>query len=81
MESKYRLEPISPGIGGPAQGSELKKITDVILSNLDDEIDEWPYEVVQDMELTMPDLEYDAQWLHGFISDMTDVEFWQQKGL
>lgn len=54
MESKYQLEPMSPGIGARAEGVELKKITTSILASLDYEIDEKPYEVVTDMELTMP---------------------------
>ena len=76
MESTYKLEPLSPGLGGRVDGSELRRVTASILTNLDDEIDERPYEVVCDMELTMPELEWPNLKLYSHIKDMEDVEFW-----
>ena len=40
VESTYRLEPNSPGLGLPVTGQELKKVTQNILASLDDEIEE-----------------------------------------
>lgn len=40
VESTYKLEPTSPGLGLPVTGQELKKVTSSILASLDDEIEE-----------------------------------------
>lgn len=76
MESKYKLEPLSPGMGTRLEGSELKKVTASILANFEDEIEEKPFEVGCDMELNMPELEWPTLKLYSMIKDMDDVEFW-----
>ena len=71
------IEPLSPGIGGPASGHKLRVIINDILSGLDDEIQEQPCKVKADMELSMPEIEWDKIKLHSHIKDMNGVEFWQ----
>ena len=67
-------------MGSPATGPELRKITNAILMCLDNEL------IVEDLtegdlELTMPEIEWDMHKLKSHIKDMESVEFWQQKGI
>ena len=56
-------------------------MTHTILANLEDDLEEEAYKVGQDMELRMPELEWDTLKLNGRIPDMESAEFWQQKGM
>ena len=55
LRSGFVTEPRSPGKGTPATGATLRKIKAKILDSLDEELFEEPFEVVRDMELTVPE--------------------------
>ena len=57
-------------MGAPVTGYKLRKVTNAILHSLDDEIEEEPFKVVNDMELSMPDLEVDPLKLYAHIKNM-----------
>ena len=66
-----------PGIGSAATGSYLRDITRTILNKLDDIVQESSAMTSAEMELNMPELEWDAKKLNSRIKDMESVEFWQ----
>lgn len=86
-ETKLSASMVNPmlieeaGIGAPVTGALLRKAQAAILSTLDNEIDEKPYSIKFDMELTMPKLEMDPLDLNKHIKDMNSVDFWHQQGL
>ncbi len=68
-------------MGAPVTGYKLRKVIESIVQALDFEIEEEPFNVVNDMELSMPELVWDPLKLNSHIADMDGVEFWQQKGI
>ena len=55
-----KIEPSSPGIGCELTGFAQRQAIANILSCLDDELEEKPHSVDKDMELMMPEFEWDS---------------------
>ena len=58
---------MSPGIGGPATGSELNHFTNLIRINLDKEYEEVPVETLKGLLLRMPELIWEPLRLNRHI--------------
>ena len=69
------------GIGDKPKGAELRRITQAIHKDLDNELHETDFEVDDDMRLDLPDILWDTQGLRSHIKDMEGVDFWLQKGM
>lgn len=71
---------MTPGIGAPPTGSELRKVTNHILTCLDKELVEEAFSnVTQELYMPMPSM--DVHSLKALVKDMSSVKFWQQKGI
>ena len=64
------------GIGERPKGGDLRRITNAIHKDLDNEIHEEDFKVDEDMKLELPDIMWDAAKRRTKIPDMEGVDFW-----
>ena len=64
------------GVGERPKGAELRRITNAIHKDLDNEINEDDFVVDDDMKLDLPDIMWDTARLRSGIPDMEGIEFW-----
>ena len=69
------------GIGDRPKGADLRRITNAIHKDLDNEIHEDDFKVDEDMNLEMPDIMWDNAKLRKPVKNMDGIDFWLQKGM